>query len=595
MAMNVNFLKGLYSKYEGLASKDSNTFYLTYESGTNEAMGGAIRLFLGAEELTNKVDIAALREYIGTLPEGATSEDIVSYISEAITAKIGTLKIGDTSYDTVVDYVIAKTTGIATDSVVQGKADRVVPAKVNNIAILTADGNLSDGGKTIAEVEQVAKDYTDAEITGLELVLSEDGKTLNLNNKAGTAVATLDTTDFVVDGMLSSVVADQDNNKLTFTWNTDSGIKVTEIELSAIADIYTGATNKDGISINVSNTNEISAVISSALEARIAKGVTAESWGNHANAGYAKAADLGDLAGKNEADLGLNKYMTTEAHNTFVSGNAALQSGITAAKVGEYDAVKATVDANAATWSAKQNALDAAQLAATNSGITAEKVGQYDGVKSTVDTNKSTWDKAGTALQKDVADGYYAAKATETVASDAAAAAATAQETIDNYADLHAADYTNTQIDDKVKTVQDAVDAIDTGVMSVVSGTANGTIKVDDTDVAVTGLGSAAYTDSSAYATAAQGTKADNAETKLAGLTTTVKEYVDEEIRKVDAAGVNEKITALEKAVEDVAVEAANQAAVVLSEAQKYTDSQITALAEGVAEMLTWGTFGNEN
>ena len=48
MAMNVNFLKGLYSKYVGLESKDSNTFYLTYESGTNEAMGGAIRLFLGA-------------------------------------------------------------------------------------------------------------------------------------------------------------------------------------------------------------------------------------------------------------------------------------------------------------------------------------------------------------------------------------------------------------------------------------------------------------------------------------------------------------------------------------------------------------------
>ena len=300
MAMNVNFLKGLYSKYEGLASKDSNTFYLTYESGTNEAMGGAIRLFLGAEELTNKVDIAALREYIGTLPEGATSEDIVSYISEAITAKIGTLKIGDTSYDTVVDYVIAKTTGIATDSVVQGKTDKVAPAKVNNIAVLTADGNLSDGGKTIAEVEQVAKDYTDAEITGLELVLSEDGKTLNLNNKAGTAVATLDTTDFVVDGMLSSVVADQDNNKLTFTWNTDSGIKVTEIELSAIADIYTGATNNDGISINVSNTNEISAVISSALEARIAKGETALGWGNHADAGYANkvsSAVAGNFAG----------------------------------------------------------------------------------------------------------------------------------------------------------------------------------------------------------------------------------------------------------------------------------------------------------
>lgn len=43
------------------------------------------------------------------------------------------------------------------------------------------------------------------------------------------------------------------------------------------------------------------------------------------------------------------------------------------------------------------------------------------------------------------------------------------------------------------------------------SGSANGTIAIDGTDVAVKGLGSAAYTASSAYATAAQGTKADKA------------------------------------------------------------------------------------
>ena len=43
------------------------------------------------------------------------------------------------------------------------------------------------------------------------------------------------------------------------------------------------------------------------------------------------------------------------------------------------------------------------------------------------------------------------------------------------------------------------------------TGTNDGTIKVDGTEVAVAGLGSAAYTASTAYATAAQGTKADSA------------------------------------------------------------------------------------
>lgn len=48
-------------------------------------------------------------------------------------------------------------------------------------------------------------------------------------------------------------------------------------------------------------------------------------------------------------------------------------------------------------------------------------------------------------------------------------------------------------------------------VDSVVTGTANGTVAVNGTDVAVKGLGSAAYTDIEAYATAEQGDKADTA------------------------------------------------------------------------------------
>ncbi len=48
-------------------------------------------------------------------------------------------------------------------------------------------------------------------------------------------------------------------------------------------------------------------------------------------------------------------------------------------------------------------------------------------------------------------------------------------------------------------------------IQSVTGGSTNGTISVDGADVAVTGLGSAAYTASTAYATAAQGTLAETA------------------------------------------------------------------------------------
>ncbi len=50
-----------------------------------------------------------------------------------------------------------------------------------------------------------------------------------------------------------------------------------------------------------------------------------------------------------------------------------------------------------------------------------------------------------------------------------------------------------------------------TGAVTIATGTSNGSIKVGDADVAVKGLGSAAYTASTEYATAAQGAKADSA------------------------------------------------------------------------------------
>lgn len=52
---------------------------------------------------------------------------------------------------------------------------------------------------------------------------------------------------------------------------------------------------------------------------------------------------------------------------------------------------------------------------------------------------------------------------------------------------------------------------------SITTGSVNGTIAANGTNVAVKGLKSAAYTESSAYATTAQGTKADNAMPKSGG------------------------------------------------------------------------------
>lgn len=103
----------------------------------------------------------------------------------------------------------------------------------------------------------------------------------------------------------------------------------------------------------------------------------------------------------------------------------------------------------------------------------------------------------------------------------------------------------------------------DSAVQSIASGTANGTIKVDGTDVAVTGLGSAAYTDAGAYATKAQGAKADSAVQKV---TVLGKELSNEGSVSVDEAktALGLKSAAYE---ETTAFDAAGSAAAVLGTA----------------------------
>lgn len=64
-------------------------------------------------------------------------------------------------------------------------------------------------------------------------------------------------------------------------------------------------------------------------------------------------------------------------------------------------------------------------------------------------------------------------------------------------------------------------------------GATNGTIKVDGTDVKVHGLGTAAYTASGAYATAAQGTKADNA---VSGVTVAGTSVVTNHVAAIPSA-----------------------------------------------------------
>lgn len=152
----------------------------------------------------------------------------------------------------------------------------------------------------------------------------------------------------------------------------------------------------------------------------------------------------------------------------------------------------------------------------------------FETLEDYVDTAKS--DVIGASGNASTADTIYGAKkyaeekasaaqtaAINAAATDAATKAGTAESNAKSYADglIEALDVTDTAVAGKyVSAVSEengkiTVTRADLPVDTLVTGTTNGTVKFNGTDVAVKGLGSAAYTDANAYATAEQGKKAD--------------------------------------------------------------------------------------
>ena len=82
-----------------------------------------------------------------------------------------------------------------------------------------------------------------------------------------------------------------------------------------------------------------------------------------------------------------------------------------------------------------------------------------------------------------------------------------------------------------------------TDAVTIATGTSNGSIKVGGADVAVKGLGSAAYTASTAYATSAQGTKADSALQEITSANTAAIEIANKSVVTPKIAANSELIS----------------------------------------------------
>lgn len=320
------------------------TLYTNGVAGTEEAVGtyefltaGEVAETLKGYYTKNEADT----KYVTGLAEGATNGTIKAVVNGVSGADVKVHGLQDAAYATVeslnatakdyADAVERKLPTSADYGVLEVKGDEASGVVVDTTdaqrPIVKIATNTYDTYGAAAQALADAKDYADKKphentahthVSGSGIKVDNAGgisgevkadlniafelvdKIIKLYDKddtSKTAIATLDATEFIADGMLASVTADQDNNKLVFEWNTDAGVTKTEIPLSSIADIYTGKTG-DEVNIVVSNTNEISASLNGAVTTKIGHGEEAYNWGNHANAGYAIAENLGDLATK---------------------------------------------------------------------------------------------------------------------------------------------------------------------------------------------------------------------------------------------------------------------------------------------------------
>ena len=118
---------------------------------------------------------------------------------------------------------------------------------------------------------------------------------------------------------------------------------------------------------------------------------------------------------------------------------------------------------------------------------------------------------------------------------------------------------------------------------TLASGTANGTVAFNGADVAVTGLGSAAYTDAKNYATAAQGVKADSALQAADVVTGSANGTVSVKGTDVAVKGLG-SAAYTDAGAYEVAGAAATAKSEAITAAKSETESQVNALRDGAVK-----------
>lgn len=233
---------------------DENGQYLGYK--INAAIAAEAERATAAEE-ANAEAIAELKESV----ESLTSDD-ASSLSSLIAANASAIETlnGDSSTDGSVAKSIADYVGDGTITITQNGTsqtfglndDEGTTIELTDTTYSVADGDMVLTLDGTAFSATLGLTYTAA--------TEEENATIALTGINDEVIASIDASDFIADGMLSSVEYDTTEKVLTFTWNTTAGGTVTTISVSDLVDTYTAG---DGLSVS---SNKFSVVVDSSSE-----------------------------------------------------------------------------------------------------------------------------------------------------------------------------------------------------------------------------------------------------------------------------------------------------------------------------------------
>ena len=118
---------------------------------------------------------------------------------------------------------------------------------LNNVMLTTYVANADQVARFVNDsVEEIQNGMPDMEKLGISYVSTENEKKILLSYD-GAEIGSLDASEFVKDGMVSSVSYDEESRVLAIRWNADAGRPDEEIRLSGLADAYTAG---EGLSLD---------------------------------------------------------------------------------------------------------------------------------------------------------------------------------------------------------------------------------------------------------------------------------------------------------------------------------------------------------